>query len=180
MYSINPSLAILSLCSESLEDLRDLRVVRLEAPIQSDVLERVFSKKGHGVLGAIGLIQRGSHLFDQLTLDIHADPRTFHKTDWPYFRLKTAVLGHVLRWVFATGPAAGFRINSISPGHINTPMTLKGQIRSDWYELWMKFSPMKRIGESPEIAPASLFLASDASSFFTGRNLVIDDGYTCW
>ena len=74
----------------------------------------------------------------------------------------------------------GVRVNSISPGYINTPMTPKGKIRSDWYELWMQFSPMERIGEPHEIASAVVFLASDASSFFTGSNLVIDGGYTCW
>ena len=74
----------------------------------------------------------------------------------------------------------GVRVNSISPGYINTPMTPKGKIRSDWYELWMQFSPMDRMGEPQEIAPAVVFLASDASSFFTGSNLVIDGGYTCW
>jgi NAD(P)-dependent dehydrogenase (short-subunit alcohol dehydrogenase family) len=74
----------------------------------------------------------------------------------------------------------GVRVNSISPGYINTPMTPRDQIRRDWYELWMQFSPMERIGEPQEIAPAVVFLASDASSFFTGSNLVIDGGYTCW
>jgi NAD(P)-dependent dehydrogenase (short-subunit alcohol dehydrogenase family) len=74
----------------------------------------------------------------------------------------------------------GVRVNSISPGYINTPMTPRDQIRPDWYELWMKFSPMDRIGEPQEIAPAVVFLASDASSFFTGSNLVVDGGYTCW
>jgi NAD(P)-dependent dehydrogenase (short-subunit alcohol dehydrogenase family) len=74
----------------------------------------------------------------------------------------------------------GVRVNSISPGYINTPMTPKGQIKSEWYDLWMTFSPMGRIGEPREIAPAVVFLASDASSFFTGSNLVIDGGYTCW
>jgi NAD(P)-dependent dehydrogenase (short-subunit alcohol dehydrogenase family) len=74
----------------------------------------------------------------------------------------------------------GVRVNSISPGYINTPMTPKGKVRSDWYEPWMQFTPMGRMGEPQEIAPAVVFLASDASSFFTGSNLVVDGGYTCW
>jgi NAD(P)-dependent dehydrogenase (short-subunit alcohol dehydrogenase family) len=74
----------------------------------------------------------------------------------------------------------GVRVNCISPGYINTPMTPKGQVRDDWYNVWMTFSPMGRIGEPREVAPAVVFLASDASSFFTGSNLVIDGGYTCW
>jgi enoyl-ACP reductase-like protein len=57
-----------------------------------------------------------------------------------------------------------------------TPMTSKDQVRSDWYEVWMTFSPMGRVGEPQEIAPAVVFFASDASSFFSGSNLVIDGG----
>jgi NAD(P)-dependent dehydrogenase (short-subunit alcohol dehydrogenase family) len=74
----------------------------------------------------------------------------------------------------------GVRVNSISPGYVNTPMTPKGQIREDWYKTWMASSPMDRIGEPNEIAPAVVFLASDASSYFTGSNLVVDGGFTCW
>jgi len=74
----------------------------------------------------------------------------------------------------------GVRVNSISPGYINTPMTPRDQIEKDWYDIWMTFSPMRRIGEPHEIAPTVVFLASDASSYFTGSNLVVDGGYTCW
>ena len=74
----------------------------------------------------------------------------------------------------------GVRVNCISPGYINTPMTPKDQVKSEWYEPWMQFTPMGRIGEAHEVAPAVVFLASDASSFFTGSNLVVDGGYTCY
>ncbi len=74
----------------------------------------------------------------------------------------------------------GARVNCVSPGYINTPMTPKDRVRSEWYERWMEFTPMGRIGEAREVAPAVVFLASDASSFFTGSNLVVDGGYTCW
>lgn len=74
----------------------------------------------------------------------------------------------------------GVRVNSISPGYVNTPMTPKDTSRRDWYDVWIATSPMGRLGEPQEIAPAVVFLASDASSFFTGSNLVVDGGYTCW
>ena len=74
----------------------------------------------------------------------------------------------------------GVRVNCISPGYINTPMTPKGKINNEWYKTWMDFSPMGRIGEPNEIASCVVFLASQASSFFTGSNLVVDGGYTCW
>ena len=74
----------------------------------------------------------------------------------------------------------GVRVNSISPGYINTPMTPKHHPRQDWQAVWMATSPMERIGEPEEVAPAVVYLASDSSSFVTGSNLVIDGGYTVW
>ena len=74
----------------------------------------------------------------------------------------------------------GVRVNSISPGYVGTDMTKPGMLNPDWYPTWMQFTPMARVGEPWEIAPAVLFLASDASSYFTGSNLVMDGGYTVW
>jgi NAD(P)-dependent dehydrogenase (short-subunit alcohol dehydrogenase family) len=74
----------------------------------------------------------------------------------------------------------GVRVNSISPGYIGTEMTKLGMSNTDWYRDWLQFTPMARVGEPREVASVVVFLASDASSFFTGSNLVVDGGYTCW
>ena len=50
----------------------------------------------------------------------------------------------------------------------------------DWYPHWIEMTPMQRCGEPHEIASTALFLASDASSFFTGSVLSVDGGYTAW
>src|SRR3984957_1900597 len=74
----------------------------------------------------------------------------------------------------------GVRVNSISPGYIGTEMTKAGMSNHEWQEDWLKFTPMGRVGEPREVATAVVYLASDASSYFTGSNLVMDGGYTCW
>ena len=74
----------------------------------------------------------------------------------------------------------GVRVNSVSPGYIRTPMTAEGAARSEWADVWLQNTPMGRLAEPYEIAPAVLYLASDAASFATGTNLIVDGGYTCW
>jgi len=74
----------------------------------------------------------------------------------------------------------GVRVNSISPGYIGTEMTKLGMSNPDWHKEWLHFTPMGRVGEPREVAAVVVFLASDASSYFTGSNLVVDGGYTCW
>jgi NAD(P)-dependent dehydrogenase (short-subunit alcohol dehydrogenase family) len=72
----------------------------------------------------------------------------------------------------------GVRVNTISPGYISTEIG-KGA-NPDWKAEWMRLTPMGRFGETREVASAVVYLASDASSYFTGSNLVVDGGYTCW
>lgn len=70
----------------------------------------------------------------------------------------------------------GIRVNSISPGYMKTEMTLSTM--AHLFPTWESLTPMGRLGEPEELRGAVLYLASDASSYMTGHDLVVDGGYT--
>ncbi|MGM0509223.1 MAG: SDR family NAD(P)-dependent oxidoreductase [Fusobacteriota bacterium] len=70
----------------------------------------------------------------------------------------------------------GIRVNSVSPGYINTPL-LEG-LGEEMLEHLKSLHPMGRLGEPEEIANAVVFLGSDEASFVTGADLLVDGGYT--
>ena len=72
----------------------------------------------------------------------------------------------------------GVRVNAVAPGYTATELTLAGRSRPEWFETWMRMTPMGRLGEPHEIANAVVFLASDAASYITGTVLTVDGGYT--
>lgn len=72
---------------------------------------------------------------------------------------------------------SGVTVNAIAPGVFPTPLNrslILGTPRGD--ELIMR-TPMRRFGEAKELAPAAVFLASEASSFVTGEILAVDGGF---
>jgi len=69
------------------------------------------------------------------------------------------------------------RVNSISPGYIDTG--LSDFIDPQTQELWRSMIPMGRNGDAKELKGAYVYLVSDASTYTTGADLVIDGGYTC-
>jgi 3-oxoacyl-[acyl-carrier protein] reductase len=70
----------------------------------------------------------------------------------------------------------GIRVNSIHPGIIDTPMT-KGMNKSAEKAILAKV-PLNRIGKPIDIANAVVFLSSDAASYITGEELVVDGGWS--
>ena len=68
----------------------------------------------------------------------------------------------------------GVRANAVAPGFIETAMTaqLPEEIRKDW----MKKIPLRRGGQTEDIANVCLFLASDMSSYVSGQVIQIDGG----
>ena len=75
----------------------------------------------------------------------------------------------------------GVRVNSVSPGYIGTDL-VKGVLAQNqaWKDRWLAMTPQGDIGEPTDVAHAVWYLASDASKYATGTNLVIDGGYTSW
>lgn len=67
------------------------------------------------------------------------------------------------------------RANSISPGYINTEIS--NFIPPETKDLWRDKIPMGREGEPIELVGAYLYLASDASTYTTGTDIVCDGGY---
>lgn len=74
--------------------------------------------------------------------------------------------------------AEGIRVNSVHPGAVRTPIWAKAGLGPDDEAALAGASPLGRMAEPEEIADAIFYLASDASRFVTGSELVIDGGYT--
>ncbi|EGL15738.1 MULTISPECIES: SDR family oxidoreductase [unclassified Paenibacillus] len=72
----------------------------------------------------------------------------------------------------------GIRVNALFPGIIETPMTQALSTSKDLLGRLIQMTPLQRLGQPDDIAKAALFLASDASSYITGSELVIDGGYS--
>ena len=71
------------------------------------------------------------------------------------------------------------RINTLSPGGIKGPVAGKSKTQNkEFIKNYSSRNPMKRLGKPEEIATAALFLASDASSYINGINLVVDGGWS--
>jgi len=70
----------------------------------------------------------------------------------------------------------GVRVNSLVPGWIETDLTDFLRTTKESEQGALSRVPMARWGRAEEIADAALFLASDASTFMTGQELVVDGG----
>ena len=69
-------------------------------------------------------------------------------------------------------------MNCVNPGMILTDIYKGGVITQEQLEEDVKKYPLKRYGKPEEVAHAVIYLLSDASSWVTGTNLLIDGGYT--
>lgn len=92
-----------------------------------------------------------------------------------YSAAKGAVINMTRDWACYLGPY-GIRVNSISPGGIKDNVAPEEFWRRNAY-----MTPLGRVGQyGKDIKGPIVFLASEASSWVTGHNMVMDGGYTAW
>jgi NAD(P)-dependent dehydrogenase (short-subunit alcohol dehydrogenase family) len=90
-----------------------------------------------------------------------------------YSVVKTGLIG-LTRYLATYWATSGVRVNAISPGGV-----FNNQPEPFLAELHQRI-PLSRMAHQNEYQGSILFLCSDASSYMTGANLIVDGGRTCW
>ncbi|BBZ10317.1 SDR family oxidoreductase [Mycobacterium branderi] len=94
-----------------------------------------------------------------------------------YCASKAAVI-HLTKAMAVEFAPHNIRVNSVSPGYILTELV--EPYIAEYQALWEPKIPLGRLGRPEELVGIYVYLASDASSYMTGSDIVIDGGYTCW
>jgi len=71
-------------------------------------------------------------------------------------------------------------VNVIAPGFCKTSYSENFKTKSDLYDFTIERTPMRKWGESRDIANACIYLASDLSNYVTGEVLNVDGGWSAW
>lgn len=99
-----------------------------------------------------------------------------------YNTSKAGVL-HLTRSLAAEWAPRGVRVNSISPGYTRTQLVeefLEQPVGQEKLPTWLSMTPMERLAEVTDLQGAIVYLASEASDFMTGHDMIIDGGYCVW
>ena len=90
-----------------------------------------------------------------------------------YSASKAGVIG-LTKYLSAYWAASGVRVNSLSPGGVQS-----GQNKV-FEQQYSSRVPLNRMAEPDEMVSTLIFLASNASSYITGQNIMVDGGLSCW
>ena len=96
-----------------------------------------------------------------------------------YGATKAALAGFVKSLALELAPQ-GIRVNTIHPGVVETPLLALSNdtLGEEELEALKQKYPLKRFGQPEDIANCAVYLLSDASSWMTGSNILIDGGFT--
>jgi NAD(P)-dependent dehydrogenase (short-subunit alcohol dehydrogenase family) len=96
-----------------------------------------------------------------------------------HYNASKAGVAHLTRSLAMEWAGRGIRVNSISPGYTATPMNLRPEV-AEQAQRFAADTPLGRMAEVDELVGPAVFLLSDAASFCTGVDLLVDGGFTSW
>lgn len=148
--------------------------------IDQSEIDRVFSVNFTGpVLLAKTLLKnkkiaRGASIVFVSSVD---GPKVVHTGNSVYSASKSALVGMSRNMAVDLAPK-GIRVNCILPGTTDTPLIRTDNVTEEQLAQVVNAFPLKRLGTPQDMANAMIFLLSEASSFITGTELVVDGGYS--
>lgn len=115
---------------------------------------------------------------------VSPDHRIYGKTGFNnpcnYGAAKAGII-QLTRWLATYLAAGGIRVNCISPGGFhNKDLSEVTDYEDVFVKNYCHKTPLGRMGGETDLKGAAVFLASAASEYITGHNLVVDGGWTAW
>jgi len=133
----------------------------------------IFLSSIYGIVGNDQHIYEGSNLRELYLADNTSETKQIYAHP-VYATAKGAVIS-LTRFLAAYWGDHNIRVNCISPGGLAHP----GE-NEEFLKRYSARVPLGRKGGLDEVSGAIVYLASDASSYVTGHNLVVDGGWTAW
>jgi NAD(P)-dependent dehydrogenase (short-subunit alcohol dehydrogenase family) len=96
-----------------------------------------------------------------------------------HYNTSKAAVAHLSKSLAMEWSSRGIRVNAISPGYTATPMNLRPEV-AEQVKQFEADTPLGRMATVDELVGPAVFLLSDAASFCTGVDLLVDGGFTCW
>ena len=125
---------------------------------------RVMLEQGKGVI--INMASMGGRLVP-------------HPQKQAAYNAAKAGVAHLTRSLSTEWASRGVRVNSLSPGFINTEL-LQSDALKHFHSVWLPQVPIEKFGEVEDLQGTIVYLASDASAYMIGQDIVVDGGVTIW
>ena len=130
---------------------------------QTELLRLLYKKK---------ILNKGASV---VIIDSIGGTKRYSNGNSIYGASKAALLS-IMKFCAREFASRKIRVNCLCPGMVETPLIHKGSITEEQLQADIDRYPLKRYGHPEDIAYSAIYLLSDASSWVTGHDLVIDGG----